>query len=85
LQFSELSHLNKTSQQIGRNQIMLSTSKPMDAAVAVSNSSAAQTTPPIKMDFFDGAEMPRLVVFAENLPKVAIKQFMDTAVHNSSP
>jgi hypothetical protein len=37
------------------------------------------------IEFFDGGATPRRVAFAENLLKVAIKQFMDTAIHNTSP
>jgi hypothetical protein len=37
------------------------------------------------IEFFDGRATPRRVAFAENLLKVAMKQFMDTLIHNASP
>jgi hypothetical protein len=37
------------------------------------------------IEFFDGGATPRRVAFAENLLKVAMKQFMDTTIHNTSP
>jgi hypothetical protein len=37
------------------------------------------------IQFFDGGATPCHVAFAENLLKVAMKQFLDTAIHNTSP
>ena len=37
------------------------------------------------IEFFNGGATPRRVALAENLLKVAMKQFMDTGIHNTSP
>jgi hypothetical protein len=37
------------------------------------------------IEFFNGGATPRHVALAENFLKVAMKQFMDTGIHNTSP